>query len=190
MLHKRNDLEIIETIRKQPNHIRKISQNLNMVPSTVMRIMKRLENERVVDYERQGKNKRYFLKNTPEAQSYLYITEEYKLIKILQNSKLRRIIKELKKETNNELIILFGSQAKNMANNHSDIDVYVETINRKLKNKLMLISEKLKIKLGNFNKDSLLSKEIIKDHVLVQNKERFYALIKNEKDQLYSKAYR
>ncbi len=188
MLHKRNDLEIIEVIRKQPNHIRKISQSLNMIPSTVMRIMKRLEKERVVDYERQGRNKKYFLKDTPEAQGYLYLAEEYKLIKLLQKAKLRRIIKELKQETNNELIILFGSQVKGSANKNSDIDVYVETTSKKLKSKLTLISEKLQIKLGKFNKHSLLSKEIIKDHVLVQNKERFYALIKNEENQFYPKA--
>jgi predicted nucleotidyltransferase len=187
MLHKRNDLEIIEVIRKQSNHIRKISQNLNMIPSTVMRIMKRLEKERVVDYERQGKNKKYFLKDTPEAQSYLYLTEEYKLIKLLQKPQLRRVIKELKQETNNELIILFGSHVKSSANKNSDIDLYIESTSKKLKNKLMHISEKLQIKLGKFNKHSLLSKEIIKDHVLIQNKERFYALIKNEEDQPYPK---
>ncbi len=45
MLQKRNEFEIIEILRKKQNHIREIANSLNLVPSTVMRIMKKLETE-------------------------------------------------------------------------------------------------------------------------------------------------
>ncbi|MBC8501303.1 MAG: nucleotidyltransferase domain-containing protein [DPANN group archaeon] len=178
MLRKRNDFEIIELLRKEPSHIRQIGEDLGLIPSTVMRIMKQLEEENIVDFKQQGKNKTYFLKETPEAKIYLFITEHYKLLKIIQQPKLRRIIKELQNKTKGELIALFGSQAKGTTTKNSDIDIYLETTDKKLREKTRLISEKLSVKIGELDKENLLTKEIIKNHVIIQNLERFYQLIK------------
>ena len=178
MLQIRNDFEIVEKLRKNPAHIRKLAEELKLVPSTVMRIVKRLEQEKIVDFSTQGKNKVYFLKKTPEAKKYLFMTEEYKSLKILQNTKLRMIIKELEEGTQGELIVLFGSYAKGTAKKDSDIDIYIETDNRKIREKLRTISEKLSIKMGKFDKDNLLTKEIIKNHTILQNTSRFYQLTK------------
>lgn len=172
MLQKRNDLEIIEIIRKQPTHIRLISSQLSLIPSTVMRILKKLEKERVVDYRREGKNKIYYLKNTLEAKTYLFMTEHYKYLKIIQNPLLRRVITKLKEQTNNELIILFGSYAKNKETKHSDIDIYVES-DKKIRD----LPENVQIKRGKLDKNNLLVKEIVKEHVIIQNVERFYKAI-------------
>ncbi|MBU0471275.1 MAG: nucleotidyltransferase domain-containing protein [Nanoarchaeota archaeon] len=178
MLRKRNDFEIIELLRKEQSHIRQIGADLGLIPSTVMRIMKQLEEENIVDFKQQGKNKTYFLKETPEAKTYLFITEQHKLLKTIQQPKLRRIIKELQNKTKGELIVLFGSQAKGTATKNSDIDIYIETTDKKLREKTRLISEKLSVKIGKLDKENLLTKEIIKKHIIIQNIERFYQLIK------------
>ena len=177
MLQKRNDLEIIEVLRKGPSHIREIGEKLDIIPSTVMRTIKRLEEDKVVDFKKTGKNKTYFLKDTIEAQSYLFMAEHYKLMKVSQNPKLRRLVNQLKNQTSGELIVLFGSQAKGSATKTSDVDVYVETSSPKLRTKLRELSSELSIKIGKLSKDDLLSKEIIKNHIIIQNVERFYRII-------------
>lgn len=176
MLQKRNDLEIVEQLIKKPMHIRALATKLNIIPSTIQRTIKKLEEQNIVDYQTQGKNKIYQLKKTPEAKQYIFITEHYKLIKIMQKTELRFIIKQLQEKTNN-LIVLFGSYAKNLEKKDSDIDIYIETPDLNLQQELSKISKKLSIKIGNLNKESLLTKEIIKDHIIIQKVERFYELI-------------
>ncbi|MFH1510653.1 MAG: nucleotidyltransferase domain-containing protein, partial [Candidatus Woesearchaeota archaeon] len=178
MLQIRNDFEIVEILRKESSHIRDIAGKLKMVPSTVMRTLKFLQKEKVVDLKKEGKNSKYFLKDTLEATAYLYLSENYKLLKVLEDPVLRRVIKELKAATSGELIILFGSYAKKNAASTSDIDIYVETSDKSLKQRLEKISGKLSIKIGNFNKEVSLAKEIIRNHIIIQNVERFYQLLK------------
>lgn len=178
MLHIRIDFEIVEQLRKEPKHIRMIAKELKLIPSTVMRNINHLVDENVVDFKLEGKNKKYSLKQTPEANNYLLMTEQYKLLNALKNPKIRKITKELIEQTNGELIVLFGSYAKSMERKESDIDIYIETKDTGLKEKLSKISDKLSIKIGALNKDDLLTKEIIKNHILIQNAERFYQLIK------------
>ncbi|HIH48685.1 TPA: ArsR family transcriptional regulator [Candidatus Woesearchaeota archaeon] len=177
MLQKRNDLEIMEVLRKEPSHVREIAHYLQMIPSTVLRTLSILKGENVVDFNRRGKNTVYFLKDTLEAKSYLLLSEQYKLLKTLSQPALRRIIKECKDMAKEDLIILFGSHAKETATKSSDIDLYVETTDKDLKKKMEMISSQLSIKIGRFDKNSPLAKEIIKDHVMMQNAERFYHLI-------------
>ncbi|MBW2983441.1 nucleotidyltransferase domain-containing protein [Candidatus Woesearchaeota archaeon] len=174
MLRKRNDFEIIEALRKGPKHIRHISEATGIIPSTVTRTMRRLEEEGAVDFIHEGKNKIYSLKQTPEGQLYLYMTEHYKLLKLLQDAQLRRIARQLQEHTSGELIMLFGSHAKGTANSKSDIDIFVETDDRALKTRLSSLSEKLGIKIGKLQKENPLTQEIIKHHVIIQNTERFY----------------
>jgi predicted nucleotidyltransferase/DNA-binding HxlR family transcriptional regulator len=178
MLQKRNDFEIIENLLSGAKHIRQISQKTQLSPSTVMRILRSLENEGIVDFRVEGKNKTYYLKDTPEAETYKNIAESYRLLKTLQNPKLRRIIKTLTNMTHGELIVLFGSYANNTAREDSDIDVYVETRSKELQKNLKGLSEKLSIKIGKIDKDTYLANEIIKNHVIIQNTQRFYQIIK------------
>lgn len=179
MLQKQNNYySLIEAIRLEPKHIRKISKELNLIPSTVMRLLNNLQKDNIVDFKEEGKNKIYFLKDSLEKKIFLFQTEYQKQINLLQNPTLRKIIKELIKQTSGELIILFGSYAKGLEKQSSDIDIYIETKNISLKNKLNNISQKLSIQIGNFDKESELAKEILKNHIIIQNVERFYKLIK------------
>ena len=72
------------------------------------------------------------------------------------------------------MIILFGSYAKFIPKEDSDIDIYIETTENKVKNKLQELNSKLSIKIGKFDKDSLLIKEIIKNHIVVRGVEEYY----------------
>ena len=73
------------------------------------------------------------------------------------------------------MAILFGSYAKGIAKKDSDIDIYIETENRKIKEELSIIDSKLSIKIGKFDTSSLLIREIVKNHVILKGIEEYYA---------------
>jgi Nucleotidyltransferase domain. len=79
------------------------------------------------------------------------------------------------------LALLFGSYAKNTATKQSDIDVFVETHNRDLKNELMQADYRLSLKIGSYEKESALIREIERCHVVIKGVEEFY-----EKNQFFS----
>jgi len=178
MLQIRNNLEIVEILRRNPSHIREIAARLKLVPSTAMRTLRVLQEENVADFQKEGRNSRYFLKDTPEAELYIHLSECYKLLKMQADPLMRRVSKELREMTNGELIVLFGSYTKGSQTSASDIDIYVETADNTLKQKLSEISKKLSVKIGKFNKDTPLGKEMIKHHIIIQDVERFYQLLR------------
>lgn len=169
------ELEIILTLIKNKTHLREIARTINESHSTVLRKINLLLKENTLDYEKEGRNKTYFLKKTIEAKNYVYSAEIYKLSKLLkQYQELSIIFEEVKKIVSKGIIILFGSYAKGIAKKDSDIDIYIETNNTKIKDKLKEISSKINAKIGKFDLNSLLIKEIIKNHVIIRGIEEFY----------------
>lgn len=172
-------LEIIDELIREEKHARAISKKLNINHMTIVRKLKELLEENVVDYKQEGKNKKYFLKKNIEARSYILKAEHYKLIKILKKYPfLRSIVSKIHEDKRIKLAVLFGSYAKEIAGKTSDIDIYIETNNRNIKKELELINSKLSIKIGKFDLSSLLIKEIIMNHVIIKWVEKFYERIK------------
>lgn len=168
-------IEIIKELLKNNKHIRKIAKNLHINHMTIQRKTKELEKENVVDYKQEGKNKVYFLKKTLETKNYLIKTEAYKINKIISKYPvLRNIIEKIQKNKKVKLAILFGSYAKERAKNRSDIDIYVETLNNELKKEIEIINSKINVKIGKFDFDSLLIKEIIKNNIIIKGMEEYY----------------
>ena len=88
--------------------------------------------------------------------------------------RLRRIVDQIKKNKKITLAILFGSYAKYTAKKDSDIDIYINTKNTRLKEEIELIDSKISLKIGNYDRDSLLIKEIEKNHVILKGAELYY----------------
>ena len=177
MVQKRNitGLDIIEILIKNENHIRGIAKIINESHSTILRKLNILEKENVVDFKIEGKNKIFFLKNNLISRKYVLQTELQKLIKLLKKyPELNILFDEILKNTNEKLIVLFGSYAKGLAKQNSDIDIYIETKDRKVKNKIENLHSKINVKIGIFDTNSLLIKEIIKDHIILRGLEEFY----------------
>ena len=87
---------------------------------------------------------------------------------------LRQIIEKIQVNNKIKLAIIFGSYAKGLAKKTSDVDVYIETQNLGLKKELEMKDSMLSIKIGKYNKSSLLIKEIEKNHVIIKGVEKFY----------------
>ncbi len=177
MVHNRNDitLDIIELLIKNDFHIRGIADKLRESHSTVLRKLNKLKKENIVDFRKQGKNKIFFLRKNLFARDYILHSEINKLDKLLKKNKwLEVVFNEVLDKTNSEMVVLFGSYAKESAKSDSDIDIYIETKNKNLKKEIENIHSKINVKIGLFDKNSLLIKEIIKNHVILRGFERFY----------------
>lgn len=168
-------LEIVNELLNNENHIRGLAKKLNTNHMTIVRKAKELAKDNAVDYKQEGKNKTYFLKKTIEAKNYAFSAENYKLNKLLKKyPALRGIVEKIQKNRKITLAILFGSYAKGISKPDSDIDVYIYTSDKKIKEEVSLIDSKLSIKIGDYNKSSLLIKEIVKNHVIIKGVEQYY----------------
>jgi len=165
---------IINKLLKNENHLRGLAKDLKINHMSVKRALDKLVKENVLDVREQGRNNIFSLKKTLEAENYIYLTEINKLQQLIKKHPyLKTIIQELKK-IKAELILLFGSYAKNTSTKNSDIDVYIETTDKKIKQETSKINSKISVKIGSYNKDNLLIKEMEKDHIVVKGAEKFY----------------
>lgn len=177
MVQNRNnlELEIILVLIKKRSYLREIARILNESHSTVMRKINGLVKEEVLDYNKEGKNKVFFIKDNLKAKNYVYSAEIYKLSKLLEKyPKLSIIFEDIKKNVPKGMIILFGSYAKFLAKEDSDIDIYIEANDTKIKYKVQELNSRIRLKIGKFDTSSLLIKEIIKNHVIIRGIEQFY----------------
>lgn len=118
---------------------------------------------------------------TFETREYLCIVEKYKSLESVKKyPRLRRIIDKVRENNEIQLALIFGSYAKGTATKESDIDLYLETDNRNIKDTIEQTDTKLSVKIGHYDKKNLLIKEIEKDHIIIKGVERFY-----EKTQLF-----
>ncbi len=167
--------EIILLLLKKDTHVRGIAQELNQSHSTILRKLNKLNKDNVVDFRIQGKNKVFFLKKNLISYNYVLQSEIYKSTKLtLQFPELGIIFEEILEKTDEKLIVLFGSYAKEIPKKHSDIDIFIRTNSRNVKKTVEEINSKIIVKVGDFDNRSLLIKEIIKNHVIIRGYEEFY----------------
>src|SRR3989344_3478880 len=141
------DFEIILALIKSENHLREISKLTKIPIATLSRKLFELRKQNIIDYKTEGKNKVYFLKKNLISQKAVIASENYKCIKLLiEYPKLMTIFEDILEKSN--LIILFGSYAKGIPKENSDIDLYMET------------------------------KENIKNHVIIKGTELYYEKLK------------
>jgi predicted nucleotidyltransferase len=72
------------------------------------------------------------------------------------------------------LALLFGSYAKGLAAKESDIDIYVETPDSKVRRQLEQKHSSLSVKIGKFDTGSMVIREIMKDHVIIKGVEIYF----------------
>ena len=115
------------------------------------------------------------------SRNHILQAELHKLNSLMDKyPELMIILGQISKKVSCELIILFGSYAKFRARKNSDIDIYIATRNRNIKETVEDIHSMIKVKIGPFDVKSNLIKEIIKDHVIIRGFEEFYEMLGNQ----------
>ena len=175
MAQKDYSLEVVSALIKGKNHIRGISQLLDVNHMTISRKIAILEELNVADFIQEGRNKVYFLKDSPEARSLKLMSENYSLVcLVLKYPFLRELVKKVQGDKRISSAFIFGSYAKNRETKKSDIDIYLEVTDSRIKKEYSEIDSKFSIKIGKWDKKNLLIKEIIENHVIIKGGERFY----------------
>tara|TARA_Y100000310_G_C20539866_1_gene742688 strand:+ start:335 stop:868 length:534 start_codon:yes stop_codon:yes gene_type:complete len=175
MEQKSYKMEIIRNLLREENHAREIAKNLKINHMMINRKLAELRKENIVDFDIKGKNKVYFLKKSLEAEIFKIAMEEYFLMKTLDKyPKLRKIIEKVRNERKIKLAILFGSYAKQNPGKDSDIDIFIESKDRNVKRDIEQINSKINVKLGEYDKNNNLIKEIDKNHIIIKGFEEYY----------------
>lgn len=168
-------LEIVNILANGENHIRGIANLLNVNHMTILRKIKELVRNNVLDMKVVGRNKTYFLKRSVEARSFVIMAEQYSLINLLRRHVfLRDIVSKIQRNKKIKLALIFGSYAKKLERKNSDIDIFIESQDLKLKKEYSLLDSKISIKIGKMNLKNNLVKEICKNHVLIKGGEIYY----------------
>ena len=171
--------EVLLLLLKKRMHQRELAKTLKTSLTRIQSVLTELRNINVVDYNIVGKNHIYHIKKNLISKSLILNAENYKLIKLLRKyKKLEPIFKEILEKSPKTIILLFGSYTKGTENKNSDIDIYIDSTNQKIKDKLRDVYDGLSIKIGKFNKNNLLIKEIIKNHIIIKGVEEYYEKIK------------
>jgi len=177
MVHKNVNIqeEIILQLLEANMHIREISRRIQTSHINVMRNLKELYVEGVVDFESVGKNNVYFLKKNIFSYNRILNAELYNLRKLIKkHPQLGVISEEIIKRFPNQMIIIFGSYASGNETKNSDIDIYIEAEDKKMNKEISKVNSMISVKSGEFDVENLLIKEIIKKHIILSGFERFY----------------
>ena len=170
--------EILLLLLKKEMHGRELVKELKTSLTRVQSTLNELRSINVLDYKIEGKNHIYFIKNNLTSKSFILNSENYKLAKILsKHQTLEPIFQDIIQKSKCNLIILFGSYAKGNSKKDSDIDIYIETTNPKIKEEVQKIYDLISVKIGEFNSKDLLIKEIIKNHAIIKGGEEYYEKI-------------
>lgn len=174
MKQKHYTLEVVESLLGKKRHVREIARELSTNPMMVSRKLEELVERNVSDFKRVGRNKVYFLKDTPESRAFVMMAEQYKLVKCIEKYPyLKDIVKRLQEDGKVRIAVIFGSHAKGLARKNSDIDIFIETLDRKIKKKYSGLDSRLSTKIGKLGKDEL-SKEIAKNYVIIKGGEIYH----------------
>ena len=180
MEQKDYSFEVMGVLVKGENHIRNIAKILQINHMTILRKVKELVGKNVLDIKREGRNKKYFLKKSVEARSFVLMEQQYSLIKLIQRYPfLREVVSRIQKDEKIKLAMIFGSYAKGLERKESDVDIFIETKNSTLKKSYSKLDSKLSIKIGGFDLNNNLIKEICKDNIIIKGGEVYYERIFN-----------
>jgi predicted nucleotidyltransferase len=170
--------EVVRELARSPNHGRALAQILDSNQTTIARITNELESMNVIEHELHGRNKVFSLKDSIEARSMLVMVEHEALIELLERTPMLRRIIERVQAHEPVLAILFGSYANGTQRRESDIDLYLETSDRTVRDAIKRIDSRLHVIIGSFEQSPLRT-EIEANHVIICGAERYEALTRS-----------
>jgi predicted nucleotidyltransferase/DNA-binding HxlR family transcriptional regulator len=183
MLHmERKDykLEIVQILLQGENHLREIARELKTNHMMVVRKIRELLGDNVVDFKQIGKNQVYFLKKNTESRSLILMSQQYFLLRFIKkNPSLRDVINKIQEDSQIKLALIFGSYAKGLNKKDSDLDIFIETSELEIKKKYSRLDSKFSIKIGKYDRDENLIKEIEKKNILIKGGEVYYEKVFN-----------
>ncbi len=179
---------------KKPIHVRELSRKTKLEGQSIIRYIKILEKNSLLQSKKQGNQKILNIKQNQEIFSIfaLFDTQKFEKLPRIKQQAIKTFINNLKKQP--VFIILFGSTAKESYNKTSDIDLLIvsnEKINTKNAEQEAnaLHAEKIstfQIKYEDFKTELKLKQDKVIQSALetgypIWNRETYYETLKNER---------
>lgn len=168
MAQKDYKLEIVDLLLKGNDHARNMAKKLGTNHMIVSRKLKELWEENVVGFILNGRNKTYFLKKSPESKSFVAISEHYKLVQLTNDHpSIRDVIYQIQNDSDISLAFVCG-KIKN------EINIFVETENKKIIKRYSTINSNLIFTSGKIEENFAQKEEIVTSHIIIKGVEEFY----------------
>jgi predicted nucleotidyltransferase len=172
-------------------HTRDMAKKLKTSHVTLLPHLKDLENNKILKSKIIGKNKVYSLNlNNISVKDQIIISEKFETLEFLEKIFfIKKISNEISKLDLSGSIILFGSYIKNYYTKISDIDIFylgnitkkqikiIEKIGEPYNKKISIKKSSIKNFEEGLRKRDTLIKEIVKDHVILQNPDIFINIL-------------
>ena len=178
------DLKVLSLFTKgydKGYYIREVEKLLNVSSRTALVTLAKLEEKGILKSETKGKIKTYSIKKSTLSREFFVITEQYKKIQFLEDNHLIKEVLDKTDEFMQGIVIIFGSFAKGIQKDDSDLDLFV--VGKYDEDKIKEVGKKYGIDINIksyprkiFEKelhDDILLKEILDNHILITNIERF-----------------
>ncbi|MCK5016185.1 MAG: nucleotidyltransferase domain-containing protein [Candidatus Peribacteraceae bacterium] len=178
------DLKILSLFTKGYDnefYIREVEKLLHVSSRTAFVTLAKLEKRGILESKIRGKIKSYSINNSSLSREFFLLTEQYKKIQFLEKNHLIKEVLDKADEFMQGIVIIFGSFAKGIQKDDSDLDLFIvgkydeEKIKEAGKNYGIDINIKSYPK-KIFEKelhDDFLLKEILENHFLIKGAEGF-----------------
>lgn len=171
--------DLIILLEKNSMHARAMATELEASHTTVSRKLGFLEEDNVVEYIMEGKNKKYSLKNTIEAKCLVIMSEYYAIARAVKYyPNLRNLISIISENNDIGMAILYGINPYEKPLRNGDINLYIETDNNKIKYEIASQYSKLNVKVGTWDFFNLHVKETINYHLVLKGIEKYIEVAK------------
>jgi predicted nucleotidyltransferase len=154
-------------------HVREIQRILNIGLGTVQSVLKLLEKRTVLRSRNVGKSKVYSINKTEISRFYFVMAEAYKATAfIAKNALIREVIASITPHIHS-IGLVFGSYAKGLEKEDSDLDVFIvgkydkekiDEIGRRYGLDINIKNYPIKIFYTEMGKDILIT-EVLHDHI-------------------------
>lgn len=162
-------------------YIREVEKLLKISSRTALVNLAKLEMIGILESQIKGKIKTYAIRKSTISREFLLLAEQYKKIQFLEEHKL---IKEVLEKADNYMqgiVLIFGSYAKGIQKDDSDLDLFIvgDFDELAIKNSGKKYGVAINIKsypMDIFEReihDDILLKEIVENHVLIKDSEGF-----------------
>lgn len=154
-------------------HVREIQRILNIGLGTVQSVLKLLEKRTVLKSRNVGRSKVYMINKTEISRFYFVMAEVYKAtVFIAKNALIREVIEAITPHIRS-IGLVFGSYAKGLEKEGSDIDVFIvgkydkekiDEIGKRYGLDINIKNYPAKIFYNEIGKDILIT-EVLNDHI-------------------------
>ena len=180
----KTDLKILSLYTKgydKEHYIREVEKLLAVSSRTALVTLAKLEKKGILKSKTKGKIKIYTIKKSAISREFFLLTEQYKKIQFIEKNHLIKEVLEKADKLMKGMVIVFGSYAKGIPKDDSDLDLFIvgkydedgiKEVGKKYGIDINIKSYPIKIFEKEISNDFLL-KEIVENHILIKDSEGF-----------------